>query len=73
MMSDHHQGFLAIAHAAKDSKVAAEGVCADAGKLDAAQNAEIDTMVTMLETTFKDPYQPKVTPDNKTMADALAA
>ena len=73
LMSDHHKGLIAIARAAKDSKVATEGVRADARNLDAAQAAEIDTMVTMLETTFKDPYQPKVTPDNKTMADALAA
>lgn len=73
LMSDHHKGLITIARAAKDSKVATEGVRADARKLDAAQDAEIDAMVTMLETTFKDPYQPKVTPDNKTMADALAA
>ena len=73
MMSDHHKGLIEIAHAAKDSKVPSEGVRADARKLDATQDAEIDSMVTMLETTFKDPYQPKVTPDNKTMADMLAA
>jgi uncharacterized protein (DUF305 family) len=73
MMSDHHKGLVSIAQAAKDNATAAEGVRADARRLDAAQTAQISAMVTMLDTAFKDTYQPTVSPDNKAMADALAA
>ena len=44
---------------------------ADAKKLDAAQDVELDHMVTMLEKDFKDPYAPKVIPEHQAMADAL--
>lgn len=72
MMSDHHKGLIAMVHPTMEGKVASAAVRADARKLDKAQDAELDTMVTMLEKGFKDPYGPKVTPDNRAMADSLA-
>ena len=68
MMSDHHKGLTTMAHGAKEMKLA---VAADAKKLDAKQDAELDQMVTMLEKDFKDPYAPKILPDNQAMIDAL--
>ena len=70
MMSDHHKGLVLLAHMTKDRK---EGglAAADARKLDAAQDKELDHMVTMLEKDFKDPYAPKVMPEHQAMADAL--
>lgn len=72
MMSDHHKGLIAMAHPTMEGKGSTAAVKADARKLDKTQDAEIDTMVTMLEKNFKDPYGPKVTPDNQAMADSLA-
>ena len=72
MMSDHHKGMIAMAHPTMDGKGSTATVRADARKIDAAQDAEIDQMVTMLEKDFKDPYQPKFTPGNQAMIDLLA-
>jgi uncharacterized protein (DUF305 family) len=68
MMSDHHKGLSAMAHGAKEMKLP---VAADAKKLDTEQDGELDTMVTMLETQYKDPYAPKIMPSNQAMIDAL--
>ena len=70
MMSDHHKGLILMAHMTKDRKEGGTAV-ADATKLDAAQDKELDHMVTMLEKDFKDPYAPKVLPPHQAMADAL--
>ena len=70
MMSDHHKGLVLLAHMTKDRKEGGPAV-ADARKLDAAQDKELDHMVTMLEKDFKDPYAPKVMPEHQAMADAL--
>jgi len=70
MMSDHHKGLIQIAHMTKDRKEGGSAV-ADAKKLDAAQDKELDQMVTMLEKDFKDPYAPKAMPEHQAMADAL--
>lgn len=70
MMSDHHKGLVEMAHMTKELKPAPKSV-ADATKLDTKQDAELDRMQTMLEKDFKDPYAPKVMPDNQAMADAL--
>ena len=70
MMSDHHKGLIAMAHMTKDRKEGGRAV-ADAKKLDAAQDDEIDKMQTMLEKDFKDPYAPKVTADHQAMIDEL--
>lgn len=70
MMTDHHKGLILMAHETIESPVKL-GVKPIASKLDTEQDAEMDAMTTMLEKTFKDPYAPKVTPDNQAMADAL--
>lgn len=72
MMSDHHKGLIRMAHMTKDRKEGGAAV-ADAKKLDAAQDKELDHMVTMLEKDFKDPYAPKVMPAHQSMADELKA
>ena len=72
MMSDHHEGLIAIAHLAKDRKGTSPTI-ADGRKLDAQQDAELDRMTTMLEQDFKDPYAPKVAPEHKAMHDDLQA
>ncbi|MEO7964998.1 MAG: DUF305 domain-containing protein [Gemmatimonadaceae bacterium] len=72
MMSDHHHGLILMAHMTKDRKESSPAV-SDARKLDAAQDKELDHMVTMLEKDFKDPYSPKVMPEHQAMADALKA
>jgi uncharacterized protein (DUF305 family) len=72
MMSDHHKGLIQMAHMTKDRKETGPSV-ADAKKLDAEQDKELDHMVTMLEKDFKDPYTPKVMPEHQAMADELKA
>lgn len=68
MMSDHHLGILLMAHEAEKK---GKAVKAEAQKIDAAQDAELNKMVAMLETDFDDKYAPKVTPENQAMAEAL--
>lgn len=70
MMSDHHKGLIVLAHMTKDRKQGGTAVT-DASKLDAAQDKELDHMVTMLEKDFKDPYAPQVMPQHQALADAL--
>ena len=70
MMSDHHKGLILMAHLTKDRKDGG-AVVAEARKLDAAQDKELDRMVTMLEKDFMDPYAPKVLPQHQAMADEL--
>ena len=70
MMSDHHKGMILMAHMTTERKEGGPAV-ADAKKLDAKQDAELDKMMTMLEKTYKDPYAAKVMPDNQAMADEL--
>ena len=72
MMSDHHKGLIQIAHMTKERK-AVGSANADATKLDAAQDKELDHMVTMLEQDFKDPYAPKVIAEHLALADELKA
>ena len=74
MMSDHHKGMIAMAHLTLEgSGKGSAGVQADAAKLDKTQDAEVETMVTLLEKQYKDAYDPKVMPDNQTMVDQLKA
>lgn len=70
MMSDHHKGMIAMAHMAKERNDVGTAA-ADARKIDAAQDKELDQMVTMLEKDFKDAYSPKVMPDNQAMSDKM--
>ena len=72
MMSDHHKGLVAMAHlSAEGDKKGSAGVQADAKKMDAKQDKEVDEMVTMLERDFKDAYAPKIMPDDQAVADQL--
>ena len=48
MMSDHHKGPISLAHMTKERKYVGAAT-ADATKMDAAQDKELDHMVTMLE------------------------
>ncbi len=72
MMSDHHKGLIAMAHMTKERQDGG-GAVADAIKLDKAQDAELDHMMTMLEKDFKDPYAPKVMAEHQAMALDLKA
>ncbi|MDB4883732.1 MAG: hypothetical protein JWL95_2498 [Gemmatimonadetes bacterium] len=73
LMSDHHKGMIALAHATIDRKDASASVRAEARTFDRKQDAELDTMTTMLEQSFKDPYTPKITPENQAMIDSTLA
>ena len=68
MMSDHHKGLSEMSHQAVER---GQSVKADAQRLDKVQDAELDTMVTMLAQQFKDDYTPKVMPSNQPMVDSL--
>ena len=70
MMSDHHKGLIALVHMTQD-RSGIGSARADATKLDKAQDAELDRMMTMLEKTYKDPYAPKVMPEHLAMATSL--
>ena len=72
MMSDHHKGLVAMSHLSTEGdKKGSTTAQADARKLDKKQDAELDTMVTMLEKDFKDKYEPMVMPSNQAMVDQL--
>ena len=71
MMTDHHKAMVTMAHEAKEQK--GSSIREIATRLDAEQDKELDQMTTMLEHDFKDPYVPKVMPDNQKMIDALKA
>ena len=70
MMSDHHRGLIALVHMTQD-KTGIGSAAADATKMDAAQDKELDQMMTMLEKSYKDAYAPKVIPEHQAMADEL--
>lgn len=73
MMSNHHKGLIALTHLSVEQKKGSASVRADAEKLDRAQDAELDTMLTMLQTKHQTPYQPKVIPQNQAMVDSLSS
>ena len=70
MMSDHHKGLIEIVHMTQDRTSGGPEI-ADAKMLDAAQDKQLDDMVTMLEKEYKDPYSPSVMPEHRAMLDAL--
>lgn len=67
MMSDHHKGLITIVHETIEQNKGTPVARADAMNLDRSQDAELDTMVTMLETKYHDPYGP----ENKAMAERM--
>lgn len=73
MMSEHHKGMIAMAHLTIEEKKGSAATQADAEKIDIKQDAELDSMVTKLEQQYKDPYEPKIMPDNQKMVDELKA
>ena len=74
MMSDHHKGMITMAHMTiEGAKKGSAAVQADAKKVDAKQDAEVDEMITKLEQQYKDPYDPKISPADQAMVDQLKA
>ena len=71
MMTDHHQGLLVMANEAAQ-KASSEQVKADARQMGEKQSGEIQEMVAMLQRDFGVSHQPRVTPDNRAMADSLS-
>lgn len=71
MMSDHHSGLIAIAHLGKEGSKATATAKAEARKMDAKQDAELEKMQGMLSKTYSDSYEPKVMPSHKMMVDEL--
>ena len=72
MMSDHHRGLIAMSQlSTKGDKKGSAGAQADAKKLDTKQEAELDSMTTMLARQFKDKYEPMIMPSNQAMVDQL--
>lgn len=68
MMSDHHEGLLLMAHDAERRGIT---VKAEARKFDKEQSAQINQMLGILKSRFKDDYTPRVGPDNQALADSL--
>jgi uncharacterized protein (DUF305 family) len=72
MMSDHHRGLIAMSHLSTEGdKKGSAATQTDAKKLDTKQDAELDSMTTMLEQQFKDKYEPMIMPSNQAMVDQL--
>lgn len=71
MMSDHHQGLIALADTAS-AKVGATAK-ADAQKLRTDQKAEQDHMLHLLGTQYQDSVTPTIMPSNQQMIQAVAA
>lgn len=72
MMSDHHEGLVAMATEAmnKASTPEAQG---DAHNLHTEQAAERDTMVSMIRSFYAEAHTPTVMPKNKAQNDSLRA
>lgn len=72
MMSDHHEGLIAMAMPAMN-KAAGATTKEDAHKLHTKQAAERDTMVTMLRSSFGTSHTPTVMQKNRAQNDSLQA
>jgi len=70
MMSDHHQGLVAMSDTAM-GKLGATAK-ADAQKLRTGQKQEQDHMLQMLRSDYKDSVTPMILPSNQTMISAVA-
>ena len=70
MMSDHHHGLVVMS----DSALGKAGATAksDAQKLRTEQQKEIDHMLQMLRSDYKDSVTPMTMPSNQTMISAVA-
>ena len=72
MMSDHHQGLVAMAEPAMNKATGAD-TKTDAHMLHTKQAAERDSMVAMLRTSFSVNHTPAIMPKNKAQNDSLQA
>lgn len=70
MMSDHHQGLLALADTARP-KLGATAK-ADAEKMATKQKSEQDHMLQMLRADYQDSITPMIMPSNRAMVQAVA-
>ncbi|HKH93161.1 MAG TPA: DUF305 domain-containing protein [Gemmatimonadaceae bacterium] len=70
MMSDHHQGLVAMSDTAMGKLGAAAR--ADAQKLRTDQKKEQDHMLQMLRSDYKDSVTPMILPSNQTMISTVA-
>jgi uncharacterized protein (DUF305 family) len=70
MMSDHHQGLVALADTAM-GKLGATAK-ADAQRLRTEQKQEQDHMLQMLRSDYKDSITPTILPSNQTMISTVA-
>jgi uncharacterized protein (DUF305 family) len=70
MMSDHHEGLVAMAMPAMN-KASGAATKTDAHNLHTKQAAERDSMVAMLRTTFSASHTPTVMPKNRAQNDSL--
>ena len=70
MMSDHHQGLVAMMDGAMQKATGAEAKT-DAHELHTKQAEERDRMVAMISTSYGETIQPMVMPSNKAMNDSL--
>ncbi len=71
MMSDHHKGLIAMAHESMEKGRGTTQSRADAGRLDAKQDREIEQMVKILDANYHDPYEPKVRAVDQAAVDSL--
>lgn len=67
MMTDHHEGMIAMSNALLAKNDASAPAKADAQKLKADQQAEQKQMLSMLRTNYQESFQPKITPQNQKM------
>ena len=72
MMSDHHQGLIAMMDGAMTRATSADAK-SDATKLHHKQQQERDQMVGMIQKMYSESLQPMVMPNNKAMNDSLQA
>ena len=71
MMTDHHQGLIAMAQQAME-RGTTEQVKTDAHQLHQKQDSEQKEMLAMLQRDFGVSHQPSIMPSNQAMADSLS-
>ena len=70
MMSDHHEGLIAMASAAM-SKGSTSEIQGDAHEMHTKQEQELKQMVDMIRSTYGENLQPSLLPSNRAMIDSL--
>ena len=72
MMSDHHEGLIAMASPAM-TKASRQTTQGDAHKLHTKQEEEQKRMVAMIQSSYGESYTPKIIPQHQAMNDSLQA